>query len=326
MKTLVTGASGFIGTHLTEALVRRGYEVTCLVRRTSQLGELERLGVHLVAGDCRDKPSLEKAIDRMDFVFHLATVIHAQNWAAYYQTNFLGTRNLLAACAERNPGLKKFVFVSSISAAGPSKEGRPSKESDSPSPISGYGRSKLLAEEAVSEYKDRFPMVILRPPNVLGPRQKELFESIKLIKRRILPLLGTGEPQTSLCYVGDVVDALILAAENKEATGKVYFLADPKPYAWTEITGAIAETLGVRFFILKVPFSLQMLAAWVSEIAARLRGTSPLLVRESVIASRKYFWVYDSSKIERELGFRPKVGLKEELYKTIDWYKQRGAI
>jgi nucleoside-diphosphate-sugar epimerase len=326
MKTLVTGASGFIGTHLAEELGRRGYEVTCLVRRTSQLGELERLGVHLIVGDCRDKPSLEKAVDGMDFVFHLAAVIHAQNWAPYYQTNFLGTRNLLAACSERNRSLKKFVFVSSISAAGPSGEGIALRESDPPSPISAYGRSKLLAEEVVLEYKDRLPVVILRPPNVLGPRQKELFESIKLIKRRILPLLGTGQPQTSLCYVGDVVDALILAAENKKATGKVYFLADPEPYAWREITRVIAETLGVRFFILKVPFSLQMLAAWVSEIAARLTGTSPLLVRESVIASRKYFWVYDSSKIERELGFRPKVGLREAIEKTIDWYKQRGAI
>jgi nucleoside-diphosphate-sugar epimerase len=326
MKALVTGATGFIGSHLAEELGRRRYEVTGLVRKTSHLGELEKLGVHLIVGDCRDKPSLEKAVEGMDFVFHLAAVIHAQNWEAYYQANSLGTRNLLEACAERNPGLKKLVFVSSISAAGPSEKGIPLKESDPPNPISAYGRSKLLAEEAVLEYKDRLPVVILRPPNVLGPRQKELFESIKLIRRKILPLLGTGEPQTSLCYVGDVADALILAAENKEATGKVYFLADPKPYAWTDITGAIAETLGIRFFILKVPFSLQMLAAWVSEVSARLTGTSPLLMRKSVIASKKYFWIYDSSKIERELGFVPKVSLKEAIEKTIDWYKERGAI
>jgi nucleoside-diphosphate-sugar epimerase len=326
MKALVTGATGFIGSHLAEELGRRRYEVTGLVRKTSHLGELERLGVHLIVGDCRDKPSLEKAVEGMDFVFHLAAVIHAQNWEAYYQANSLGTRNLLEACAERNPGLKKLVFVSSISAAGPSEKGIPLKESDPPNPISAYGRSKLLAEEAVLEYKDRLPVVILRPPNVLGPRQKELFESIKLIRKKILPLLGTGEPQTSLCYVGDVADALILAAENKEATGKVYFLADPKPYAWTDITGAIAETLGIRFFILKVPFSLQMLAAWVSEVSARLTGTSPLLMRKSVIASKKYFWIYDSSKIERELGFVPKVSLKEAIEKTIDWYKERGAI
>jgi nucleoside-diphosphate-sugar epimerase len=326
MKALVTGGTGFIGSHLAEELVRRGYEVACLVRKTSHLGELERLNVRFITGDCRDKPSLEKAVEGMDFIFHLAAVIKAQNWEVYYQANFLGTRNLLEACAEWNPGLKKFVFVSSISAAGPSEKGRALRESDPSRPISNYGRSKLLAEKAVLEYKDRLSAVILRPPNVLGPRQKELFESIKLIKKKIMPLVGTGEPQTSLCYVGDVVDAIILTAESEKAGGKVYFLADPRPYAWAEITDAIAEELGICFFILRVPFSLQMLVASASEISARLTRTRPFLTKESVIAAKKFFWIYDGSKITKELGFVPKVNLKEAIKKTIDWHRQRGEI
>lgn len=326
MKALVTGATGFIGSHLAEELVRRGYEVTCLVRKTSLVAELERLGVHLVTGDCRDKSSLEKAVEGMDFVFHLAAVINAQDREAYYQVNFLGTRNLLEACRERNPGLKRFLFVSSISAAGPSEAGKALEENDPTRPISDYGRSKLLAEQFVLENSDKIPVVILRPSNVLGPRQKELFMSIRLIKRKILPLVGTGKPQTSLCYVGDVVDALILAAGSAEAQGKVYFLADPEPHAWMEITDAIAETLGVRFFVLKVPFFLQLLAASVSEMSARLARRRPLLTKESVIAARRYFWIYDSSKIERELGFAPKICLKEAIKKTVDWYRQKGEI
>lgn len=326
MKALVTGGTGFIGSHLAEELVRRGYGVTCLVRRTSHLGEIERLNVRLIVGDCRDKSSLEKAVEGMDYVFHLAALIHAPDWEAYYQANSLGTRNLLAACVEKNPSLKKFIFVSSISAAGPSGKGRALKEDDPPRPISNYGRSKLLAEEAVLEYGDRIKGVILRPPNVLGPRQKELFESIKLIKRRIMPLVGTAEPQTSLCYVGDVVDALILTAESDEAGGNIYFLADPEPYAWADITDAIAETLGIRFFILKAPFFLQMLAAAVSEISARLARKRPALTRESVIAARRFYWIYDASKIARELGFVPRTGLKEAIQKTIDWYKGRKKI
>jgi len=326
MKALVTGATGFIGSHLVEELLRRGHEVTCLIRKTSHLGELERLDVHLVIGDCRDKPSLEKAVERMNYVFHLAALINAPNWETYYQTNTLGTRNLLDACAERNPSLIKFVFVSSISAAGPSEKGMALNENDPSRPISNYGRSKLLAEEAVSEYCDRVPAVILRPPNVLGPRQKELFESIKLIKRKILPLVGTGEPQTSLCYVGDVVDALILAAWSENARGKIYFLADPRPYAWAEITAAIAETLGIRFFIVKVPFPLQMFAASVSEISARLTRTRPALTREAVAAAKRFYWIYDASKIEKELGFVPQTGLREAIRKTIDWHRKRGEI
>jgi nucleoside-diphosphate-sugar epimerase len=326
MRALITGATGFIGSHLAEELVRRGYEVTCLVRKTSQLGILQSLGVQFVLGDCRDRPSFEKAVEGMDYVFHLAGVITAQTWEDYYLTNTMGTRNLVEACAERNPTLKKFVFVSSISAAGPSEKGRGLKEDDPARPISSYGRSKLLAEEAVLGQKEKLPAVILRPPNVLGPRQRELFESIKLIKRRILPLVGTGEPQTSLCYVGDLVDALILAAESDEARGKIYFVADPRPYAWAEITSAVAEALGIRRFFLKVPFSFQMLLASISETSSRLTHKKPFLTRESVIAAKRYYWIYDGSKIERELGFVPKVTLREAITKTVEWYRERGAI
>jgi nucleoside-diphosphate-sugar epimerase len=326
MKALVTGATGFIGSHLVEELRRRGDEVVCLVRRTSRLGELEKLGVRFVIGDCRDKASLGKAVAGADFVFHLAAVINAPDWEAYYRTNFLGTRNLLEACEERNPGLRKFVFVSSISAAGPSPPGKFLTESDPPGPISDYGRSKLLAEEAVLGFEERLSAVIIRPPNVLGPRQKELLMSIRLIKRRILPLVGTGEPQTSLCYVGDVVDALILVAGSERAKGKIYFLADPRPYAWREITAAVAETLGIGFFVFRVPFALQMLAAAASEMSARLTRRSPALSRESVKASRKYFWIYDGSRIRRELGFVPKTGLREAIRKTIEWHREREDV
>ncbi|MEW5902595.1 MAG: NAD(P)-dependent oxidoreductase, partial [Acidobacteriota bacterium] len=218
-KALVTGATGFIGSHLAEELLRRGYEVRCLVRRPRRGDWIERLAVQLVLGDCRDKPSLFSAVEEVDYVFHLAAVINALSWDEYYQANVLGTLNLLEACAERNPRLRKFVLVSSISAAGPSERGRPLREEDPCRPISDYGRSKKMAEEAVAERGGRFPWVIVRPPNVTGPRQKELEEVIRLIKKRIKPLVGEEEPQTSLCYVGDVVDALILCAEKPEANG-----------------------------------------------------------------------------------------------------------
>ncbi len=326
MKALVTGATGFIGSHLVEELTRRGDEVVCLVRRTSRLSGLEKLGLRFAIGDCRDKASLRKAVEGVELVFHLAAVINAPDRDAYYQTNFVGTRNLLEACAEGSPRLRKFVFVSSISAAGPSPRGKVLNESDPPRPISDYGRSKLLAEEAVWKFGGRLPAVIVRPPNVLGARQKELLMSIRLIKRRILPVVGTGEPQTSLCYVGDAVDALILAGESDGSTGKTYFLSDPRPYAWREITAAIAETLGIGFFVFRVPFALQMLAAAGSKISARLTGRSPALSRESVKASRKYFWIYDGSKISRELGFLPKTGLREAVRKTIEWHRERGDV
>jgi len=320
-KALVTGANGFIGSHLAEELVRRGWEVTCLVRRPRGLGWIETLQVRLVRGDCREKPTLGPAVEGADYVFHLAGVIDALEWEEYYQANVVGTRNLLEACAERNPGLKKFIHVSSISAAGPSEKGGVLTEDDPNRPVSAYGRSKLAAEEAVREFEQRLPFVIIRPPNVIGPRQNELREAIRLVKKRIKPVVGTGEPRTSLCYVRDVVEALILAAERPEADGRTYFLAYPRPYAWSEITDAIEGALGIRRILLKVPYRAQWLVAAASEAVARLTRRKPTLTRSNVLSARKYYWIYDGSRIKRELGFEPRTGLKEAIRETIDWYR-----
>jgi nucleoside-diphosphate-sugar epimerase len=326
VNALITGANGFIGSHLAEELVRRGWEVNCLVRRPHGLGWIESLGVRLVLGDCRHKPTLGPAVEGADFVFHLAGVINALRWEDYFQANVIGTRNLLEACTERNPGLKKFIHVSSISAAGPSEKGRALTEDDPVRPVSDYGRSKLGGEEAVREFGMKFPFVIIRPPNVIGPRQSELREAIRLIKKRIKPAVGTGEPQTSLCYVRDVVEALILAAERPEADGRTYFLADPKAYAWSDITAAIQEALGIRRVFLIVPYQAQWLVAAASEAAARLTGRKPKLTRTSVLAARKYNWIYDGSLIKRELGFEPRTGLREAIEETIEWHRVHGGI
>ncbi len=324
MRALVTGGSGFIGSHLAEVLTGRGWGVRCLVRRATGLGWIENLKVHLVRGDCRDKPSLGPAVEGVDYVFHLAGVINALSWEEYFQANVVGTRNLLEAVAERNPGLRKFIYVSSISAAGPSRKGRVLTEDDPCIPITDYGRSKLAAEEAVHVFADRFPCVIIRPPNVIGPRQRELGEAVRLIRRRIKPSVGAGEPQTSLCYIGDVVEALILAAEKPAADGRTYFLAYPRPYAWSEVTEAIQETLGIRFILLKIPYPVQWLAAVAAEAAARLTREKPRLTRHSVAASRKFYWIYDGTRIKRELGFEPRTGLKEAIRRTIAWNDEHG--
>jgi len=138
-------------------------------------------------------------------------------------------------------------------------------------------------------------------------------------------VVGTGEPQTSLCYVRDVVEALILAAERPEADGRTYFLAYPRPYAWSEITDAIEGALGIRRILLKVPYRAQWLVAAASEAVARLTRRKPTLTRSNVLSARKYYWIYDGSRIKRELGFEPRTGLKEAIRETIDWYKAHGG-
>jgi nucleoside-diphosphate-sugar epimerase len=253
-------------------------------------------------------------------------VISALDWQSYFQANVCATRNLIEACWRKNPFLKKFVFISSISATGPSPKGIALNEESPCRPISDYGRSKLQAEQVVWEYKDKLPVTVIRPPNVIGPRQKELFQATQLIKRRILPLVGSGSPQTSLCSVFDLVEALCLVAEKPESSAQVYFVTDSRAYAWKEISEAIAEALGVRSFLFKVPYGLQYMIAAASETRARLTGCDPLLTRQSVRSARKYDWIYDDTKIRKDLGFSHHWTLKETIRQTIRWYKESGAL
>jgi len=213
-----------------------------------------------------------------------------------------------------------------MSATGPSQAEGLLDESSPLRPISGYGRSKVRAEEIVRSYSGRVPWAILRPPNVLGPRQKELFTSISLIAKRVKPLIGNGTPQTSVAAVWDVVRALILLAEHPAAVGRTYFVTSGRPYAWKEITNAVAAELGVRRVFLPIPYPVQWTVGAVSECVSRVSGKEPLLTREMVSASRNCYWNFDGSLIRRELGFAPEFDMPEAIKKTVAWYAERGLV
>lgn len=326
MRALITGSNGFIGSHLAEALVGRGDEARCLVRTTSRTHSLEGLPLRLVFGDTRDKASLKQAVRGVDCVYHVAGAINARNWQTYEDVNITGTRNLVEACLEDAPRLQRFLFVSSIGAAGPSSCDTPLTEADEPRPVSDYGRSKLLAEEIVHQQAGRLPTTIIRPPNVLGPRQRELWQSIRLIRRGVLPLVGTTRTRTSIIGVADLVRSLVVAAEHPRSVGQTYLVAYRQPYTWREITATLAETLGVTRTWVRVPYLVQYAVAALSELGAWVWNTAPLISRSNVRAARDYCWVYDGSKIERELGVHPSMNLEAILHETVAWYRTRGML
>lgn len=318
MNVLVTGASGFIGRRLAIALARRGDAVACLVRPTSDTLPLRDFPIELVPGDISRPDSLDRAVKGKDWIFHLAGIIQAVDGPAFDAVNAVGTRNLVQACLRSSPRPGKFVFVSSIAASGPNASGRPLTESDEPRPVSAYGRSKLAAERVVLEAGTGMAVTIVRPPNVLGPGSKELEGAVRLLRRGLVPAFGDGRQRTSLIDVDDLVAALILAAENPRSAGQTYFVTDGRAYSWTEIAATVAEEFGERRFSVKVPFGVQLLAARLAEAAARLSGRPPRLTREIVRAAREYSWVYDGSKIERDLGFRPEFSLRESVRRAAD--------
>ncbi len=314
MKALVTGATGFIGSHLCEELVRRGYEVTCLVRKTSSLKWIESLNLNLVHGDCNDRDSLAPAVTGVDYIFHLAGLTKATSRDDFFCANTEGTGNLIRAASEKNPGLKRFLFVSSLAAAGPCKAG-PIREDSVPSPVSDYGMSKLEGEKAVLAFRDSIPVTIVRPPAVYGPRDRDMLVLFKMIKKGIF--FDLGKCYYSMLYVDDLVRGIIVCAEDKKTEGKVYFLSHSKVVTGEEIVKEICSALDVKAVPLKVPKFVMPFFAFLGE----KMNKQGIINRDRIKDFRHSHWICDAEKVQREIGFTPQVGLKEGIKWTADWYR-----
>jgi nucleoside-diphosphate-sugar epimerase len=322
LKALVTGGTGFIGSHLTEALIRRGVQVRCLLRNTSDVKWLKGLPIEFVHGDCNDKASLEKAARGVDWVFHLAGVTKAIKEETYFEVNGLGTENLIHACLENNPRLQKFIYVSSQAAAGPSRNGSSKKELDPCEPVSFYGRSKLAGEELVLTHADELPVLIIRPSAVYGPRDKDIFAFFKCLSRRIKPCPIGREQHFSLCYVQDIVQGILLAVETETKSGEIFFLSDGNDYRMEEIGDIVAQAMGITAFRIRVPKRIILGIACFSVYLSKLFRRPFLFNKDKAEEMIHKDWVCDITKAKSLLGFEPRVPLSEGAKLTFEWYKK----
>ncbi len=315
MKALVTGASGFIGSHLCEELVKKGYEVTCLVKKTSNLKWIEHLNLDFIIGDCTDVRSIQDIKNGFDYIFHLAGLTKSCSKKDFFTINTLGTENLVKTVSEKNSKLKRFIYLSSLSATGPSNNGKPLREDVEPCPVSNYGKSKLEGEKAVLKYRDSIPITILRPSAVYGPRDRDFLIFFKMINKGIFP--NWGECYYSLIYIDDLIQGIILSAEKKEAEDKIYFLSDNTFYTGKDVALAISSALNVKLTTLKVPKFVMPFFAFVGEKITK----NSILNRDKVKELLCSHWICDTRKAEEEIGFTTKVKLKEGIKWTADWYR-----
>jgi dihydroflavonol-4-reductase len=325
-KALVTGANGFVGSHLVEWLLSKGYQVICLVRKTSNLRWLSGLEVEYVYADVKEKDSLKDVIKDVDFVFHAAGLTKAKNREEYFKANCRGTKNLIEACVEHNPRIKRFVYISSQAAVGPGKDEKPLDETAPCNPITDYGKSKLEGEKIVLEFSSQLPVTIIRPPAVYGPRDPDILSFFKVANKGFRTLLGKGVRYLSLCYIEDLMDGIILAAESPKGIGQIYFIADDQIYSWEEAFRIVAKVINKKTITLKIPKAFLYAIAFVSENIARIMGKPTVINVQKVREITQQYWLCDVSKAKKELGFSPQYKLEEGAKKTVRWYRERGWL
>ena len=320
---LVTGATGFVGSHVVDAFVRAGVPLRALVRPTSDVAGLERAGAQLVEGSMTDPAALRRATDGARAVIHLAALTYARGDAEYHAVNAAGTEALVRAVAETGTGPRRFVYLSSLAAAGPALDGRPVQPDDTPRPLTAYGRSKLAGERAVLAGTDLHP-ISLRAAAVYGPRDRELFRFFQFAGRGVLPMPTGPDRPLQLIHVEDLAEAVLYALEQ-DATGIVH-IADPQAYPWRVVGEMVADAVGRRARVVRIPASLIGLAAAASEGLTGLVGGSTMFNRDKARELLAPGWLCETDAAMEKLGFVARTPLAEGLMQTARWYRNEGWL
>jgi nucleoside-diphosphate-sugar epimerase len=322
MRALVTGATGFVGSHLTETLRRHGDEVTALARSPRKAELLAPLGVRVVPGDLHDVGALTRAVEGQDVIYHVAGVVAARNEAGFLAANRDGTANLVAA-AER-VGRPRFVLVSSMAAVGPSTRGQPHRGDEPPRPVTAYGRSKLAAEGAVTA--SSLPWTIVRPPMVYGPRDTEVFKVFRLARLGIAPVFGDGSQELCAVYGPDLADALLAVGRCATTAGRSYHASHPEVFTSAGFVRAVAAVMGGSVAVVRIPPFVGRALLGITETAARLTGQTTILTTDKANEFFQPAWVASPADLMRDTGWRAAHDLRTGLAETHRWYRSAGWL
>ena len=328
MKCLVTGGTGFLGGHLVEALAKRGEQVRVLARPGSKTEHIDQLGIEIIQGDLGDIPSLKKATRDVEFIYHCAALAADWgSWEDFEKINVVGTRNLLQAAVEG--AVNKFIHISTTDVYG-----YPNSRVDETAPFRfrgwPYGDTKIKAEQSVWDYHRQhgLPVTVVRPLNIYGPRSTTfVLEIAELLKNGKMVHIGKGHKSAGLVYVTNVVDVILLAAENDISNGRAYHASDGSNVTWPQYVNGLADIIGAAHPKISLPYRPAYFIGWLMEniYGALAVKSRPLLTRMAVelVGTDQGFSI---EKAQKELNYTPKVDFENGMQLVENWLKRIGII
>jgi nucleoside-diphosphate-sugar epimerase len=319
MKVLLTGASGFVGSHILDSLQAHGIVATILLRPSSDKTFLNLSGVEIRNGSITQRASLLAALDGISHVIHCAGCTRARRYSEFYEINQIGTRNVVEAVNACEGRVQRLIHISSLAVTGPATVSSPAIEESPLCPISEYGKSKLAGEMEVRE-RCRADFVILRPPAVYGPRDKGFLSMFEAVRYHLLPQPNKKQ-SLSLVFVKDLAETVARCLEVPATSRQTYFVAS----AETVTARQMAEEIATQMNRWTVPCPLPAALLWpiclAQEVWSRLSGKPALLNLQKFAELRAPGWVCAPSKLKRELGLECRTALKEGIIQTLGWYQ-----
>lgn len=318
LKVLVTGANGFVGSHIVEALLEAKHYVICSLRETANLKWIRDLSLNCKYGNLSDKNFLEKIVKGVDVIIHCAAVLRATTKDEYFKTNVEITKNLCETILRVNPRLKKIVFISSQAAMGPSVSDGFRKLTDEEAPISDYGLSKLVAEREIKKkLYGKVLYTILRPAAVYGPRDKDMFVFFKLVHKHLRPVT-LMKRLLQLVYVKDVANSVVDCLKNEKTNNNCYYLADTVAYTWSDVGKIISFSANVKTVPVLIPDFIFKFVGITMEILSYFTRRPALLNRQKINEMLEY-WIADTEPSKRDLNVSF-TSLKAGSKITYNWY------
>jgi dihydroflavonol-4-reductase len=320
--SVVTGASGFVGSHLVDKLLNKGHSVKCILRSSSSRKWLEGKPVEIFDCGLFDNETLKKILVDADYLFHVAGVVKAKDVEGYFKGNVETTKVLIDVLKEVNPKIKRMIITSSMTACGPSLDGKPCTEETVPHPITTYGRSKRAQEELALSSKDNLAITIVRLHAVYGERDTEIFQFFKTYMMGLMALIGFDKKKLNLIHVQDAVDGIYQAAFSEKSKGEIYFLASEDIYDWNMIGDAIAKATGRKALILRIPHFLVYTVAAIAQFFSMFSSKAATFNLEKARDFVQKNWTCEVSKAKRDFGFVQNVKLDAGIKRAIDWYRE----